>query len=935
MKNIKNILWSHGISGDLPIVLVIIKKYEDADIIYDVLKAHEYWRIKGIITDLVIISKEGVSYTHPLWNNISEIVSNSYIRNMQNVSGGVFLLRGEILTNEEMSALKKAASLVFSDNKFKNEGKKINKFENMEFLSNTTEYANELPNLELEFFNGVGGFYEKENEYVINLDENNVTPLPWVNILANEMFGTCVTESGGGYTWQENSREFRLTPWTNDVVTDKRGETIYIEDLSTGEIFNPYILPAGFNGKYRVRYGLGYAIYEASVCGLMLKLTVFVPCRENVKISMLSIENKSNQKRNLRVAYFIDPVLSFNADGKEKFIDAKVTHERIVFENSYEEFFSEKQVMAKVLREKPRFCLDKKMFFGDQGEKNPEFLRVSIEENIENYDYPIGSIIKDIELNVNDSDELIYLFGENSEKIVDKYVDSKVCTEELSKVKDFYNNEVMKIKVKTEDKAFDLLLNGFLLYETLVSRLWARSGFYQSSGAYGYRDQLQDSLALMLINPSVTRNQILKHTSHQFAEGDVVHWWHEESESGTRTKFSDDLLWLSYVTLEYLLVTEDMSILSEEVPFIDGEALNEDEDEKYIHFSISSKKASLYEHIKLAIDHAYKLGEHGLMLMGSGDWNDGMNTVGNKGRGESVWLSWFMYEILTGFSSICRMRNEEELANVYAEYASKLAEALDNKAWDGRWYKRAFFDDGTPLGSIENDECKIDSISQSFSVISGAGAPDKVNIALSSVEDYLVDKENKIIKLLTPAFNKGRLSPGYIKRYPEGIRENGGQYTHGAIWLGIAYAMLKNDEKAYEIFEILNPINHAKTDAEIKKYQVEPYVMAADIYTNENHFGRGGWTWYTGASGWMYRFGICYLLGLKKRGNSMILDPVVPEKLGDFEVEYKFNKTVYKINVLNKIKSGVNKLTVDGVLKEGNMFDLQDDGGIHFVEYTM
>jgi len=936
MKSIKNILWSYGISGDIPIVLITIKTYEDVNIIYDVLKAHEYWRTKGIICDLVIISKEGVRYDHPLWSNISDIISTSYIRNMQNISGGVFILRGENLYKEEYNALKQAASLVFEEGEFKTPNKEI-KFDSIkkEFDNKNISYMNILNEDELDFFNGIGGVDEKKNEYVINLTKDNYTPLPWINVLANKSFGTVVTESGGGNTWMINSREFRLTPWNNDPVTDKRGEIIYIRDDETGEVFNPYILPVNFDGKYKVRHGLGYTIYEAAVCGINLILKVFVPREDNVKVSILSLKNTTDKLRKFTIFYYAEPVMSFSSNNKEKFINTKYEDNKIVFSSNYEELFNEKDVAITMSEAIDGFCLDKKIFFGNGSEANPDFLQNENFSNINNYDMPVGCIFKSIELDRNEVKELSFLLGENKWEILRKYSQIEQCDNEFNSVKNYFSEEIMKIKVKTPDKAFNLLVNGFLLYQALVCRIWTRSAFYQSGGAFGYRDQLQDSIPFSYIKPEITKQQILKHASRQFEEGDVLHWWHEEGLRGTRTRFSDDLLWLPFVTAEYILISGDKNILNEEINFVNAEKLKENEDERYLVFKISDKKATLYEHCILAIDYAYKIGENGFMLMGSGDWNDGMNTVGNKGRGESVWLSWFMYKVLTYFVAICRDKDEIERANRYSEYASKIADKLNNNAWDGQWYKRAIFDDGTPLGSIENEECKIDSISQSWSVISGAGEEEKSDKALNSAKEYLIDRENRIIKLLTPSFSKSKLEPGYIKDYPEGIRENGGQYTHAAIWLGIAYAMKKDNEMAYEIFDILNPLTHTRTDIEVKKYKNEPYVMSADIYTNEKHLGRAGWSWYTGAASWMYRFAIEYILGLKKRGNTIILEPIIPSYWNEFELEYRYNKTVYKIQVMNNIKIGEDKLNVDGILKDGNMFELVDDGGIHFVELRM
>lgn len=901
MKNTKGILWSHGISGDLPIVLIVIKKYEDLDVIYNMIKAHEYWRTKGILVDLVILSYEEISYNHPLWNSIFEIVSGSHLGNLQNVSGGVFMLRGEILDKQEIEELISIANIVSEGGGVKlPEDVKSEETYNDSLLRTG---GKSIDKRNLEFFNGIGGFDEKAMEYVIYPTRNEYTPLPWSNVMCNKDFGCIMTEAGGGYTWAFNSREYRLTPWSNDAVSDLQGEYVYLEDLDSKERFGAYLLPYETNGGYEVSFGLGYCKYLSIISDLLIELTVFVPRKELVKISMIKIKNLSGRKRKLSLRYYINPVLAFSNNFREKNIKMTVDNDKIIFENKYErEFFNSKVYLTTG--------------------KGSNFYKKNI--GVESY----------INVEINDNDELnkVFLLGAcENEVIADKFLEWEKASIELDEVKKFYKKDVQKIKVNTPDKATNLLLNGFLLYQALVCRIFGKSSFYQSGGATGFRDQLQDVMPFSFIMPELTREQILYHAGHQFDEGDVLHWWHKEAQKGTRTRFSDDLLWLVYVTNYYIKVTNDKSILDEQVSFVEGVELEDYEDEKYIEFEYSQNSTSLFAHCIFSIEHALKFGEHGLILMGAGDWNDGMNEVGNKGRGESVWLSWFLYKILVDFSPICTEQGRTDLAEKYNEIASNLKEQINNNAWDGEWYKRAYFDDGTPLGSIENDECKIDSISQSWSVISGAGDESKKEKAMNSLDNYLIDKENGIIKLLTPPFSKGELKPGYIKSYLEGIRENGGQYTHAAIWAGIAYAIMKKGDKAFSIFEMLNPINHSRTDSEMKKYKLEPYVISADIYTNPLHIGRGGWSWYTGAASWMYRFGIEYILGIKFRGKTVIIEPCTSSDWSEYTLEYKIKDTTYNINV--KLNSGKeNKIVIDNVLEEGNSFTISEDGKFHFIE---
>lgn len=933
MQNIKDTLWSYGISGDNSIVSIIIKDYEDVNIIYDVIKAHEYWKTKGIVVDLVVINKEGIKYEHPIWDSINDVIDSSHLRSAINKSGGVYLIRGEVLNDYEYANFISASNIVFENGEYNIKRVEPVELLRKDFVECNYKFDEQLKKRELLYFNGIGGFDEKSNEYILYPSKDKLPPAPWSNIIANKEMGTVLTETGGGFTWLNNSREFRITPWTNDVVSDRRGEIFYIQDEKTGKIFNPYVLPSHCEGFYEVKYGLGYAEYISEIEGINSSLKVFIPINDNVKVSIVKIKNNSDVKRELNLVYFIDPVLSYYSNGKEKYINAQYENEVINFSNNYDKEFATKKVSMRLNKTPYAYCLNRDAFFGMGNDAYPDIFNYESIGNIKSDIAPIGALQVRESFEPGEIKSFACLIGE--EVYFEKYLDIEECEKELEKTIKFYTNDIMRVKVNTPDKSMNLLLNGFLLYQSLLCRLWGRSAFYQSGGAYGYRDQLQDSLAFLCTNPDITRNQIKMHAKRQFEEGDVLHWWHEEAKKGTRTRFADDLLWLPFCVLEYIRVSGDKEILDEEVRFVKADLLSENEDERYTEFVETENKVTIYEHCIRAIEHAYKLGEHNLMLMGSGDWNDGMNKIGNKGKGESVWLSWFMYKILTEFVPICNEKHDEDRANLYAEYASALEKSINENAWDGEWYKRAFFDDGTPLGSIQNDECKIDSISQSWSVISGGGEREKAKKAILSAENYLIDKENRIIKLLTPPFKNSSLEPGYIKRYPAGIRENGGQYTHASIWLGIAEAMLKNVTKAYEIFDMLNPINRSRTDLEVNTYKVEPYVMAADVYTNPKHLGRGGWTWYTGAAAWMYRFAIEYLLGFKKSDNKIILSPLIKDGWDEFEIEYKYKNTVYKIKVMNNIKTGTSRMIVDGILTDGNSFELVDDGGIHFIEYTI
>jgi cellobiose phosphorylase len=548
-----------------------------------------------------------------------------------------------------------------------------------------------------------------------------------------------------------------------------------------------------------------------------------------------------------------------------------------------------------------------------------------------------------LELNPNEEKEFTLLLGqdkslENISALVSKYRNVDESKRALENVKDFWRNTLKTLHVKTPDTSMDIMLNYWLLYQNISCRLWARSAFYQSGGAYGFRDQLQDVLGVMHILPETARKQIILHCGHQFIEGDVQHWWHPGvCDKGIRTRFSDDLVWLPYVTSEYIEKTGDITLLYEEVNYLDDSPLREGEDERYGVPRVSNEKSNVYEHCKRAIEKALKFGEHGIPLMGSGDWNDGMNTVGNKGRGESTWLGWFIYCTLKRFSNLCMKMNDYSLAERYISIAEGISKHLEKNAWDGEWYRRAYFDDGTPLGSSMNSECKIDSLAQSWAVISGAGNKERVLTAMKSLDNYLVDRNNGLILLFTPPFDQGELHPGYIKGYVPGVRENGGQYTHAATWVIYAYAKLGFGDKAHELFHLINPVNHTKTHMECLRYKVEPYVISADVYAIEPHTGRGGWTWYTGSAGWMYNAGIEQILGFNKKADKIVFDPSIPADWKEYNIRYRYNEAIYNITVRNPngVNKGVKRIVVDGFESEGNVLQLVNNAGEHNVDVIM
>lgn len=946
-------LWPYGISGDIPIVLVSVKGSEEAEIVQDILKAHEYWRAKGLAVDLVILNEDESSYIQNLRNLLNDMVSSSHARDIQNRPGGVFVRQSGVMTPEERELLYSIARIVLRGDagpitkqlKFKAEDTIYP--EEKQFIRTSDIYPVQKEVLkDLQFYNGIGGFSKDGSEYVIQLDEDCVTPAPWSNVVANENFGFIVTESGSGYVWAENSREYKITPWSNDPVIDPPGEVIYLRDDEHGDIWSVTPQPVRGREPYTIRHGFGYSIFEHISHGIKQEMTVFVPSDERIKISRLKLKNLSGKTRKVSAVYYIRPVLGVSDQITASFITTEIDENSkvMLLKNTYSDDFPGRIVSVDCSMIDRSVTGDRVEFIGSSKSlKEPAALR---REGLSGrvgagYD-PCAAMMVNFTLNENEEKEIVFTIGQGvrAEDVVPaalKYRNMEEVDKAYRDVKKYWEENLGAVRVNTPDKSLDIMVNGWLLYQTIASRLRARSAFYQSGGAYGFRDQLQDVMAVSYINPETTKNQILYSSEHQYVDGDVQHWWHPVTDRGIRTKFSDDLLWLPFVTADYIDVTGDKGILDIETGYLEDEPLGENEDERYSKPRISEFRGSIYEHCIRAIDRSLKFGERGIPLMGSGDWNDGMSSVGNRGKGESVWLGWFLYTILNKFVPICREREDFERADRYVKVAGEIVENIEKNAWDGSWYRRAYFDDGTPLGSASNTECQIDSLAQSWSIISGGGKQYRTIEAMGALEHYLVRKDDGIVMLLTPPFDKSSLEPGYIKGYVPGVRENGGQYTHAAVWVVMAFAMIGNGNRAWELYNMINPINHGRTTMEAARYKVEPYVMAADVYAVEPHIGRGGWTWYTGAAGWMYRVCIEYILGLKLRGENLIIDPCIPRAWGQYTMKYKYMDTNYLITVKNPNNQnlGVKTIVVDGVYRNSNTISLMNDGRDHRIEITL
>ncbi|PWJ51499.1 GH36-type glycosyl hydrolase domain-containing protein [Faecalicatena contorta] len=789
-----------------------------------------------------------------------------------------------------------------------------------------------------EFFNGFGAFTCEGREYEILLEGDNRPPAPWINVVSNKSFGFQISESGGGFTWSTNSRENKLTPWSNDPVSDSASEAIYIMDEITGEVMTPMSLGRSDRGIYRVRHGFGYSRFLHEEALIDQELTVFTPLDESLKLWSLKLTNRSDKVKYLSLTYYVEWVIGTQREHTNPYILTTYDNEHeclyakniytMNFQNNYSYLFSSETIAG--------YTGDRQEFLGRRGSiREPRGAEVKLSCNTGVCYDPCGAIQVSIAIQPQESKTVLFGLGQSSSfgeiyKMKDKYREAAAADKELDRVRAYWDGLLGTVQVKTKDRTVDILVNGWLLYQTVSCRIQARAGFYQCGGAYGYRDQLQDALSLLFTDSSFLRRQILIACSRQFEEGDVQHWWHPPMGTGVRTRITDDLLWLPYCTAAYIRSTGDATILKETVPYIKGPMLKEEQQEAMFIPEISQCSDNVYNHCKKAIDRTC-FGEHGLPLMGGGDWNDGMNEVGMLGKGESVWLAWFLYTVLGDFIPLCNQEDDGAYGRELEEKREALLQNIEEHAWDGEWYLRAFYDDGTKLGSNENDECRIDSISQSWSVISKGAKEERAKTAMQSAWRYLVKEEEALSLLLAPPFNKTNKNPGYIKNYIPGIRENGGQYTHAAAWLAIAASMQQDYQMAQTLFTILNPIHVTQDRKDVLRYEKEPYVMTADISLSPPYTGRGGWSWYTGSAGWMYQGLLSWFLGIRKEGNELIIDPATPASFGEFSIEYKYGGSLYEISVESRSKGRLTTeaVTVDDRLIQGNRVLLEDDGKIH------
>ncbi len=953
-------LWPQGISGDLPIVLVRVAEPEELELVRQLLRAHEYWRLKQLAVDLVILNERAASYVQDLQIQIDALVrmNQSMPRLPSDDSrGAVFVLRADLIS-EDMGRLLDACARAVLHGDRGSLAEQINHARDLKPASpppaRRTVVASPaetpLPRPDLEFFNGLGGFAQSGREYVTVLDGGNRTPAPWINVVANPQFGFTVSADGSGFTWSVNSQQNQLTPWSNDPVGDAPGEAIYVRDEDTGDLWGPTALPIlQKSSTYTVRHGQGYSRFEHVSHGIALELLQFVPFDDPVKITRLKLINQSARERRLSVTAYVEWVLGHNRAAAAPFIVTEIDPETgaLFAQNAWNDQFGERVAFADLNARQTAYTGDRTEFIGRDGALDrPLGLApgIDLSNRVGAGLDPCGALQTKLLLTAGAATEIVFFLGQAATKtdapsLVRKYRDADLNAA-FAAITEQWDNILGVVQVKTPDRALDILLNRWLPYQTLACRVWARTGFYQASGAYGFRDQLQDVLALCLSRPDIARAHLLRAAARQFIEGDVQHWWLPESGRGLRTRVTDDRVWLAYAVAQYVQITGDTAVLSEMVPFIEGPTLRKEDHDAFFQPTVSERRASLFEHCALALDKSLATGAHGLPLMGTGDWNDGMDRVGEGGRGESVWLGWFLFATLNSFATLAQRHGGSEHAAEWREHAETLRVSLEREAWDGDWYRRAFFDDGAPLGSVSNNECRIDSIAQSWAVISRAAEPTRVSRAMAALDKFLVRRDEKLTLLFTPPFDNPAQDPGYIKGYPLGIRENGGQYTHAALWAAQAFAMQGDGERAGELLAMLNPIHHGDSPGEIHRYKVEPYVVCADVYSEPPHVGRGGWTWYTGSAGWMYRVILESLLGFRVQGSDLVLNPCIPRGWPAFEITFQHRSARYEITVDNPlgVSGGVLAIKVDGKVLTTNKkapVQLFDDSATHKIQIVL
>ena len=947
-------LWGYSISGDWPIVLVHLSDPAHLELLNQLVRAHAYWRLSGLKVDLVVLVAKPKLEQPALLPQVTALIAAEGDAASTDKPIGIFVRSQGQVPDADVVLLQAVARVelqgsdgLLSQQLAKHSPKKSVQTHRL-LPALPAQAPDEPPHAgplrELQFSNGLGGFSADGHEYIATVTPERMTPVPWINVLVNPSFGTFISESGSAHTWSENAQLFRLTPWSNDPVSDTNTEAFYLRDEDSGHYWSPTLLPCALPGAtYVVRHGFGYSVFEHQESGIASELTVFVAQDTPVKFALLKLCNHSDRERRLSVTGYVEWVLG---DERSKTAMHVVTERdadsgAVLASNPYNTDFAGCTAFYDVdgaSNAASSACGDRGAFLGLHGSvRQPAAMSQpqlcgSVGAALD----PCAALRVACVLAPGQSYEIVFRLGcgatpEEARNLVQRWRGPAAAHAALANVQQHWAHTLGAVQVQTPDRAVDILANGWLLYQVLACRLWARTAFYQASGAFGFRDQLQDVMALVHATPDLVRAHLLRSAARQFIEGDVQHWWHPPSGRGVRTRCSDDYLWLPLAVCRYVSVTGDTGVLDESVAYLEGRALKEHEASYYDLPTLSEKTASLYQHCVCAIEHGLRWGVHGLPLMGTGDWNDGMNLVGAEGKGESVWLGFFLCDVLTQFTAVARQHGDAAFAQRCESEMARLRESIAQNAWDGAWYQRGWFDDGSPLGTSENTECRIDSIAQSWAVLSGAADAQRARQAMDAVDAQLVQRDAALVQLLNPPFNHSDPSPGYIQGYVPGVRENGGQYTHAAVWAGMAFAALGDTKRAWELCSMLNPIHHTDAPQALAVYKTEPYVMASDVYALPPHTGRGGWTWYTGSAGWMLRFLLESLLGLQVEAGALRVVPCLPADWEGFAMNYRYGAALYKIQVRQTATPHGPDIIVDGVAIPGTGITLVDDGGEHAV----
>jgi cyclic beta-1,2-glucan synthetase len=986
------LLWSIGLSGDWPILLALIDSEEGLPTLRQLLQAHHYWRRRGMTVDLVVLNTRTTSYYQDLEQRITAVIHGSPVADLVDRAGGVFQRRRELLSADVLAMLRATARVhLFCDGRSLALLMQVGEpaVERQEPAPARMSGAVEpslLTQIRVRALRGAKTLLDSaasvvlgeaggepflrparrhggatrdgsagaapdgldngygaatgDGEYRIRIEDGRLPPAPWANVVANPAGGFLVTERGAGCTWAASSYFYRLTPWHNDPVSDPAGEAIYLRDEETGVAWCPTPAPLASEGSYTVRHGQGASAFEHQREGIATSLVLGLAEDAAVKLSLLRVTNQTDRARRVSLTAYVEWTLGVLREHTQHQVHTwlEPEHRAILAQNRFDPTFAGQVAFCTLTAPLATFTADRREFLGRNGSAEaPRGLDYTLSGASGAGLDPCAALRTVLELAPGETREVALLLGaaegrEAAMELMGRYGNPKAAEEAIEANCRRWRERLSVVAVRTPEPSFDLMVNRWTLYQALSCRMWGRTALYQSSGAYGFRDQLQDAMALVYAEPALARGQIVRAAGRQFVEGDVQHWWHPHGGRGVRTKFSDDLVWLPYVADHYVRVTGDAGVLDEAAPYLRMRELLPEEQEVYDLPELSGQLGSVYEHCLRALRRACTEGPHGLPLIGAGDWNDGMNRVGVEGKGESVWLAWFLIATLRAFAHRCEARGDTAPAAELRERADRYVAAVETHGWDGEWYRRAYYDDGTPLGSATSEECRIDSIAQSWSVISGAGSAERQALAMRSLERHLV-REDVGILLLTPPFDRTSHDPGYIKGYLPGVRENGAQYTHAALWAVLATALAGDGERAFALFQLINPLERTRTAKGVATYRTEPYVVAADVYSAEGQVGRGGWTWYTGSASWMYRVGLEAILGFYKEGDRLRIDPRVPQAWPEFRLEYRHGTAVYEIVVERPAaaRSGAQEVLLDGRAIEGEWVELVDDRARHAV----